>query len=476
MGDPIPIDFGLQSDPGRYGADTGPRHINAYAEQVIQGQPSLPIYAAAGLDLFSTVPGGGSCRGMIVLDEVIIAVTGTQLVKIDASGTATVLGGIPGTSKVVMARNEKANTPQVAIVVDGLAFILENNILTQINDPDLPPPSSVTYLDQRFIFGIPDGRFFYSEIDDGGNIGALNFEAAEGAPDGLVRVFTHLLDLWLFGENTTEMWRSTTDPNNPFQRAGGGFFNRGCSAPHSVDHIGNYVFWVGDDNVVYGTSQYVPIPISHAKISRDLKAITDRESIIGFTYVDGGASFYCLTSPLWTWTYNLTTSLATQGPIWFERQSYNLPNWRCQFAVNFSGSTVVGGNTGGLFYTLNQNTFTENGDYHVWTLRTSPVHAYPNRIAVDRLHLDLIPGAGINSTNPHSQNPQVGLRWSDDGGKSFSRQLTRQMGAQGHNMTRMVFNGLGTTGREGRIWEIQVSAPVARGLRQCSIEGDEIGT
>jgi hypothetical protein len=104
------------------------------------------------------------------------------------------------------------------------------------------------------------------------------------------------------------------------------------------------------------------------------------------------------------------------------------------------------------------------------------MHAYPNRICVDRLHLDFVTGVGLNSSDTDESDPQVGLRYSDDGGKSFSAQIAKSLGADGRHETRVTFDGLGVTGRHGRIWELQVSAPVARGLRYAAIEGDVIGT
>ena len=65
MGAPIRIDFGTQSHPGRFGPDTGPRHINAYVEEVQEGQPPLPLYATAGLTLRGTISEGGRFRGAL---------------------------------------------------------------------------------------------------------------------------------------------------------------------------------------------------------------------------------------------------------------------------------------------------------------------------------------------------------------------------------------------------------------------------
>lgn len=470
MGAPIRIDFGTQSSPGRNGPDTGAVHINAYVEQVPEGQPQLPTYVPSGLSLFATVTDGGACRGGVVIGSNLFAVSGQKLVRIDLTGTVTDLAGIPGSTNVHMARNAKSGTPQIAIVLDGNKYALESSVLSEITDTDLPPPNSVLFLDQRVIYTLPDGRLFYSDIDNVSSIGALSFATAEGAPDGLVRGFAHKLDAWLFGGESTEVWRATSNTDNPFQRAGGGFIPKGCGAEHSVASIGEAIFWVGNDNIPYMATGYQLQPLNHPPVCRDLESITSRESIIGFTFADGGHEFYVLTCPSWTWQYNKTTGR------WFQRKSYNSTNWIGQFAFRFGNKTIIGGASGGKFYEMSSDTYDEAGSPLIWTLRSPPLHAYPNRISVDRIHLDFITGVGLNSTDTDESEPVVGLRYSDDGGRSWSRQRLGSLGAQGQHQTRVTFNGLGTTGRQGRIWEIECAAPVVRGLRYAAIEGDQIGT
>lgn len=469
MGQPIRIDFGTQSHPGRLGPDTGPRHINAFVEQVQEGQPPLPIYAPGGLTLRATITDGGAGRGLIEVGDSLYIVSGQKLVKMDINWSVTDVGGIPGSTNVFMARNARASTAQVAIVLDGNKYVLENNTLTDISDTDLPPPSSVTFSDQRVIYTIRDGRLFWSDIDDVTSIDALSFATAEGAPDGLVRGYGHRLDIWLFGSKSTEIWRATSSTTNPFQRVGGGFIPRGCSAEHSVASLGETMFWVGDDNIPYMAPGYQMVPLNHPPVVRDLESISSRESIVGWTYSQGGHEFYVLTSDEWTWQYNKTTGK------FFERQSYNSDRWRIQTGTSFNNYTVVLDNVGKV-YTVDANVYDENGNDMVWTVRSSPMHAFPNRISVDRFYADFVTGVGLNSTDTDLSAPQVGLRYSDDGGLSWSRQRLRPLGALGRRDVRVVWDGLGITGRAGRIWELSCSAAVARGFRYAAIEGDQIGT
>lgn len=469
MGDPIRIDFGTQSHPGRHGPDTGPRHINAFVEQVIEGQPPLPLYCAPGLTLRATITDGGRCRGMIPVGSSLYIVSGQKLVRMDTNYGLYDISGIPGVSNVFMARNAKRASAQVAVVIDGNIYSLENNALSTISDSDLPPPTSVTFSDQRVIYSISDGRLFWSDIDDVTSIDALSFATAEGAPDGLVRAFSHRLDLWLFGDQSAEIWRSTSSAANPFQRVGGGLIPKGCSAKHSVAALSESVFWVGDDSIPYSAPGYQLMPLAHPPVVRDLESEPDRDSIVGWTYHLGGHGFYVLQSNNWTWVYNASTGK------WFERSSNNSPTWLARNGIRFNNKIVASDNNGNV-YTVEDTTYDESGSDLTWTVRSSSMHAFPNRVSVDRFYADFVTGVGLNSTNADNANPQVGLRYSDDGGRSWSRQRLRPLGAQGQHQVRLVWDGLGTTGRHGRIWELQSSAAVAKGLLYAAIEGGRVGT
>src|SRR3990167_5254076 len=466
--EPIPISFGTQSDPSRYGPETGPRHINAYVEKTEEGEPPLPIYCTPGLDLFSTITDGGKCRGMeVVNDTTLLVLSGNTLVTVDAGGSETSVGTITGNKNAFMARNADSIT-QVAIVMDGSPFVYSNGTLTAISDADLPNPNSVFFLDQRVIYTISDGRFFWSAIDDVTSIGALDFATAEGAPDGLVRGFGHKSDGWLFGKTTTEIWRSTANADQPFLRAF--FIPIGCSAPHSVAVVDDVICCVAQNDIPYIAQGYSPQPLIHGGVCRDIRDTVDKTDITGYGYFEGGYGFWELSGPDWTWIYNLATER------WFEGKSYDLDRSRRQFGIRFDNSTIVGDYDTNILYKMNPATFSENDAHLVWTVRSPAMHAYPNRISVDRLYADMITGVGTATGGTHQTDPQVMLSWSDDGGRTFNGPISKDLGAAGDYNTRVVFNNLGTTGRQGRIWELSVSSPVIRGLRFAAIEGDKVGS
>lgn len=73
------------------------------------------------------------------------------------------------------------------------------------------------------------------------------------------------------------------------------------------------------------------------------------------------------------------------------------------------------------------------------------------------LQLDVQAGTGLNTGQ--GVNPTIALRWSDDGGHTWSHTHTVEAGRQGQYARRAIWRRLGH-GRD-RVFEVSVSDPVA---------------
>lgn len=464
----VSLQFGTGSDPGRYGPDAGPRHFNCFVEPVVEGKSPAPLVADDGFDLWTALPGGGACRGMIEMSSAIYVLGGNTLFKVDSTPTVTVIGTITGTSNVSMAHND-ASTPELVIVADGNKYQVASDTLTTISDADLPSAVSATYLNSRIIYGISDGRFFWSDIDDADAIDALNFVTAEGNPDSLLAVVAHRQELWVFGSESIEIWTNTTDSTAPFQRNRAAIIPRGCIGRDTIAQLDTWIFWVGDDGVVYGGEGYAGTRLSHYGVEEDIRATSDKSTIEGLAYHYAGNAWYILSGPTWTWAFNRSTGK------WHEKFSFLSTRWMASKAVEFNNSVIFGDNTVGSLYEISRTTYDEAGKALIFRARTAPMLAYPNRMTVSRLYLDFVTGIGLNSTTAALQEPKVGLRWSDDGGRSWSNQLYRSLGKIGEYTKRVEFAGLGLTGHTGRIWEVEASSAVIRSLMNAAVDVEPAG-
>lgn len=461
---PIPLPLGLQSSPGRADHDGGGRLINAYAERADDnGKAAWPVWAMEGLRSFATLADGGAVRGMVLMSPYAYVVAGTSVYRVNQGGGVLNIGSFPGSAPVFMARNRKASTPQIIVVSEGLRYLIENDAIATIADTDLPNAIAADFLDGYFVAAIEDGRFFWSAIDDGTSWAALDFATAEAGPDGLQAVKARGSELILFGANSIEFWAST---GAPFARVPGALLkNLGLLCRYSVRDLNDIVFFIASDGTVRRLNGYLPERVSNHDVERAIDGVDDKSTITALAYSIRGHQLYVISSPLWTWALDATTGL------WHERQSYGEARWRAEAFVDIDGVRVVGDFETGLLYEIDPDTHDEAGAHLIWTVRTPPVHAYPNRLIFDRLYLDLIPGTGLNATDDHEEDPQVMLRWSDDS-KTWSNQRTASTGRIGEFSKRVMFSRLGEAKEDGRRFEISMSAAVVRGLTGGAIEAE----
>jgi hypothetical protein len=454
----LPIAF--RSNRGRYAFSGSPSLENCYAEQ--QGNDAkapLAILPSHGLVQFSAVT-DSPCRGLIFLEDAnhIYSVHESSLYKISSAGTATRLGTIPGIDTVQMVRNRKSD-PQLVIKTNAAVYFLNvvAGTLEAVTDTDLPTPVvTIGEVGGFIIYGIQDGRFYLSELNDAGDVDALDFAEAEATADRLVRIFVQGSTVYFMGQRTIEPWRFTggdfpltPDPN---------VIPVGILAGDSAASVANTLTWVGSDGIVYQLNGYTPNRISNGEVERAIKDDTSQSSIVGFAWTIEGHQFYNITGQAFSYTYDATTQ------TWHRRRSYTQDTWRALHSVSAFGQIIVGDKTSGALHYLNRETYTEAGEVIIWKVRSPRMHAFPNGAIVDSLYLDMQTGVGVADSAAQGFAPKVMLSWSNDGGTTFQGNRQLNLGAQGSTRTRLKTNRLGRIGPQGRDWELSISDPVARGL------------
>jgi hypothetical protein len=134
------------------------------------------------------------------------------------------------------------------------------------------------------------------------------------------------------------------------------------------------------------------------------------------------------------------------------------------------GDGVLGDYSSGNLYALNPATLTDNGTQRRWLRRW---RALPQAgIASQRFsYLSIVMETGINV--PAGTTPHLVLRWSDDGGNSWSNERIGEVGAKGQTSITVKFNRLGSTRRFGgsdRIFELSSSDPFMVAILDADVE------
>lgn len=468
----LPFAFG--SNPGRHPAAGVARLVNCYATMVGDGQRArLPIHASPGLRSWATHRGGGETRCMITVDAQLYVVNKRVLSVFDANGAETVLAGIPSDGVVTAARNRRSPYPEVMFVCDGTAYLSTNNTVTKVTDADLPPPVGVCFLNGYFVLPIADGRFFWTAIDRGSVIDALDFASAEGNPDGLIAAKTRGEDLVLFGSRSTEFHRVTGDPDLVFARAS--IASYGCLSAKSIaevtviseSSISDTLAWVASDRQgryagVIMLDGYSARKVSTDWLDRKITAEADKANITGTSWVSEGHGFYALSGTDWTWVYDTSTGLP------HERESFGASRWDIVQVADFSGRLIAASRTNGVLYEMSEDIMTEGSNPLIMTMQSSPI---ADEVEISELYLDVATGVGT-AADP---SPTIAMQWSENG-NDWSSALARPLGGEAQSQTQVRWHRLGTNRnrRGGRSFRFRSSAGVLRGVYGAKVLAEPV--
>jgi hypothetical protein len=117
---------------------------------------------------------------------------------------------------------------------------------------------------------------------------------------------------------------------------------------------------------------------------------------------------------------------------------------------------MVGDYANGKIYKLDKDNYTDDGQ-QVRRLRRAPhLVADFQRQYFDELQIQFQPGLGLSTGQ--GDNPQAMLKWSDDGGSTWSNEHWVTIGAIGRYANRAIWRRLGWA--RDRVFEVSISDPV----------------
>lgn len=473
------------------------RMVNLYPEVIPEGgkEPAY-LQRCPGMRQYMTV-GSGPIRGLWSVEGALYVASGSELYKVDSNLNATKLGDITGTGPVSMADNGLQLF--VACNPDGYIYNFTTNVFAQITDPDFPGAVNVGYLDGYFVFNEPNSqRVWITALLDGLSVDPLDFASAEGSPDGLVSLIIDHREAWLFGTNSTEVWYNSGNPDFPLERIQGAYNEIGCVAPYSVAKLDNSVFWLGADargqGVVYRANGYQGVRVSTHAVEYAIQQYDNMSDAIAYTYQQDGHAFYVLIFPSadTTWVFDVATG------AWHERAAFvngMFKRHRSNCHARFNGRPIVGDFENGRLYEFDLEYFRDNDQLQKWLRRWRALPTGQNNLTRTihyQLQLDCQTGVGglydddgflaqqapglilqedigrlgLETAYSNSvENPQVMLRWSDDGGHTWSNERWESLGPIGATQTRVIWRRLGATLKSrDRVYELSAADPMVTAI------------
>lgn len=455
------LQFAVNSYESRVPDASAQRLVNFFAEALPPDAKSPVILLnSPGISPFAT-GFSGAVRGMEAMDGVLYAVAGSAFYSVTSAGVVTLIGSINTALGYVSMASNRASPRQLCFVdgTDGWIYDTTNG-LQEITDGDFKPAATVTFIDGYFVFDEADSsRFFVSNLDDGLSYTATDFANAEGNPDNVVAVRESHRELWVFGDESTEVFVNTGNADFPFERIQGAYLERGCGAAFSVAGDDNTLFWLGNDGVVYRATGYTPTRISTHAIEEKIRGFSSFSDAYGFFATISGHKFYHLVFPTGkaAFVYDAATGL------WHERESFGQNYWRAGAYARAFGKDIVGDAFQGRIGVLDLDVFTEFGGV-MQSSATSPViHDSRMRVFHSLFELDMETGVGA------ATDPEIWLDWSNDGGRTWSaRKPARSMGKVGEYGRRIRWTRLGSS--RSRVYRVTTAADVKRSITAARLE------
>lgn len=444
--------------------EQGPRA----GQKILQTIPGLPLYKT-----LPTFP----LRALWSNATALFAIAGNTMYQVfDDATPNVVIGTLDNSPTPAMITS---NGFQLAVSSNGKGYIAPGGgagLIPIVDETGQPVNAqSMVFMNEVFIASIVQSKQIQiSQLAPaGGDWDPADVATKEAYSDNIVRAWVDDPGgqyLWLFGDQTTEIWVATADLF-PFQRMQSGVFSIGCDSEWSVAGVSGWRFWLWN-NVIWGCSGFQPQRVSDYGVEDAIKSYSefDKKNAEAFSWMDGGHIFYAISFPQAsrTWVYDL------QEKAWHERLYFSngqYSRYRPRVYTKAFGKHLVGDYETGNIYSMDPTVYTDANGMPLRRQRVCPYFTDNEKnLRYNRLTLDMDTGEGLNIAqgNP-GYNPQVALRYSHNRGKNWSNERQQGFGRIGQNDRRVIFPQLGSS-YIGLAAEITVSDPAPANINGAYLD------
>jgi hypothetical protein len=346
-------------------------------------------------------------------------------------------------------------------------YLLNFSVLPS-SDGAFQGASAVDIVDNYFVYNRPSTQQWAASNLLSPITYGLSYASKFTGPDNLVSLVCDHGQVYLLGEQTSEVWADQGTFPFAFQRIPGSSSQHGLAAQFSISRLGNSFAYVAKNNrgqaEIVIMNGYFPQRISTHAVENTLvnQNISDA---IAYTYQLEGHECYVVTFPSLdiTWVYDIATQLWHKW-LWTDTQN-NYHRHRSNCSAFFQNVVLVGDYQNGQIYKLDPNNYTDDGNT-IRRLRRCPhLTTDLQRQYFDELQIQFQPGVGLQgitdpplNTETTGANPQAMLRWSSDGGSTWSNEHWSQIGKVGKYRNRIIWRRLGYA--RDRIFEVVVTDPI----------------
>lgn len=460
--------------------------MNCYVE--IQESPGAATQKALlttpGRKKMVTLPESQVPDGFTVNGRTFFA--GSNLYELNSLNQVTNRGslGAAPVSPTILTANET----QLVILNNGnlYVFTLATNILTAVNMAQFNGPvAQIRMIDGYIIATIQNSHTFQqSDLEDGTTWNGLNISTISYFPDNIVSMSVIYRELW-FQSNKRMIGYYNAGAGFPvFIPVQGAQVEHGAAATFGAVIAGDTLLWLDADEdgalICRRLDGYQATRVSTHATELAWQQYAKTSDVVAWCYQENGHYFaiWYFPSANATWAYDVTESLSAEVHLWHQRGywetasgTYIADRAMCH-TLNF-GIHMVGDWASGNIYQLSSTFHTDDGN-PIRGLRRSPTLIEGNKwIYFDELEFIMETGLGpqppLTDGNGNPRPPQIMLRWSNDGGKTWSNTYFLSVGLAGEYGIRVIKRMLGRARK--RLWEVSWTDPVKIAFNDALVRG-----
>jgi hypothetical protein len=284
----------------------------------------------------------------------------------------------------------------------------------------------------------------------------------------------------MFKPDSVEIWYdSAASPGIPFAPIMGSTMTLGCLAPYSIAQVNDFLIWLDSRGYIVEsqvsiyvrdqTSGFNASPLSDPALNAEIATYGDVSDAIAMTYNDRGHIMYQITFPKVskTWAFDTITKLWTERSVYSDFTGGQVQH-TAQYCSMYKNTNIVSGIFSGKVYILSKDYYDDAGIPTYRIHNTGPISSENDLITISSLQLRIgtntIPVSGLGS------NPQIRMRYSTNGGHTWSSTLFRDIGNTGEYGKPITWNRLGTA-REW-IFEFTIVEPIDFSIIEGSVTTD----
>jgi hypothetical protein len=394
----------------------------------------------------------------------------SNLYELAADGSTTnrgSLGGVPSTPTQITA-----NQTQLVILNNGSLFVLTlaTNVLVAVNMAQFNGPvAQMDHCDGYIIATLQNSHTFQtSSLGDATTWSGLDIATISYFPDNIVSFKVDHRQPWFYSNKKAIGYYNGGAGFPVFIPYPGAELTDGAAAAFATVSADNTLFFLSqnEDGAMMAkrltglnsseriSTHAVELAWQKYKVWSDAVAYAFQEN--GHTFIH----FYFPTANA-SWRYDASTGLWHKVGYYVPASGQYIAHRSMCHTFNF-GMHIVGDWSTGKIYQMSSQIYTDDGNPIRGYRRTPTISKDNEFVYYDEIEIDCETGLGpqpaLVDGDGQPRDPQLMLRWSNDGGRNWSNTYYLHCGLAGETKRRALKRMLGR-GRK-RIWEVAWTDPV----------------